>query len=688
LELDSFLKIDADIQTKNKESDISTQAVASLLTKQNPIQHSESIMHMSKTNILVSCDNNTGAASSECAEANFGPIIGVSKGVWATKVITYLIHQTGAVLYGNEEYFMLKLRGNSGGISPKWAFHFDKMKGIIREPGLLFVQIPLKRTELSVPQWHKNENPLLVFINSINVCRKASLSVVSKEAFADILGGSEQRLSPQLLATLIAALSIISITGGNQTVADLVNAILLAAPTSFENKYDLTSDDWQNLDGIKCLCESTCTHRPLSPLAAAKAIGFRIWESQEKGLVPRVWDLRQDKLVDDINVGEVVFITHRWIVPGKDAEAPDGEIVYSQVANKQVVKPYGISTKSKKLKDIRDVLLYQGAKYVWMDTICIDKSSLSELDEAIRSMYKWYANCRAVVLDSRTSLRTWIERGWCLQERAAAGALYGIYNKKLVSIQALAKVQKMPLSKLDLSVYYRPGNAAEILAIMDRRKTKRPEDITYALMGVFSIHMTLAYGEGEKARERLLHALATQKGDLSFLSFAATTNNSNYLPAVGEIPFLDAQCREASTPATLSHFGLNIEVQLVTMADADKVLTCLKSLKSLRTFREKDLVAVTMLMKLIQRQADSMSTTAKIAIVHDIRSILLLEQHGEDWQTGAGNPIKRCHRLQCCQIEEFQFERLFGNFGEDHERIWLGNEPLNGATTLFDRKYR
>jgi hypothetical protein len=83
-------------------------------------------------------------------------------------------------------------------------------------------------------------------------------------------------------------------------------------------------------------------------------------------------------------------------------------------------------------------------------------------------------------------------------------------------------------------------------------------------------------------------------------------------------------------------------------------------------------------MKLIQRQAGSMSTTAKIAIVHDIRSILLLEQHGDDWQTGGGNPIKRCHRLQCCQIEEFQFERLFGNYGEKYDGIWLGNKSLNG----------
>jgi hypothetical protein len=557
------------------------------------------------------------------------------------------------------------------------------MKGIIREPGLLFVQIPQKRTVLSVPQWHSNENPLLVFINSINVCRKASRSVVSKEAFADILGGSEQRLSPQLLATLIAGLSIISITGGNQNVADLVNAILLAASTSIESKYGSTSNDWQGLDGIKCLCGSTCTHRPLSPIAAAKAIGFNMWESQEKGLVPRVWDLRQDKLVDDIDVGQVVFITHRWIVPGKEAEAPDGEIVYSQVASKEVVEPQGISTKSKKLENIRDILLGHGAKYVWMDTICIDKSSLSELDEAIRSMHKWYANSRAVVLDSRTSLRTWIERGWCLQEGAAAGALYGIYEKKLVSIQVLAKVQNMQLCELDLSVHYRPGNAAEILAIMDRRKTKRTEDTTYALVGIFFIHLTLAYGEGEKARGRLLHALATQKGDLSFLSFASEMSEFNYLPAPRRELFLAAQCRKASTPAIISHFGLTIKVQLVTIADAHKILVGLNNLKILKKLRTGILVGVTKMMEMIQKQETNTSASIKIAIFSDIRSIMLIEQHGEDQQDDGSVSIKCCHRLQCCQIEEFEFERLFGKMSEKYERIWLGDKPLDGTMELL-----
>jgi hypothetical protein len=82
------------------------------------------------------------------------------------------------------------------------------------------------------------------------------------------------------------------------------------------------------------------------------------------------------------------------------------------------------------------------------------------------------------------------------------------------------------------------------------------------------------------------------------------------------------------------------------------------------------------LMEGIQRQAINTSVSSYIAIVSDIRSIMLLEQHGEDQQPGGGASIKCCHRLQCYQIEEFEFQRLFDKMSEDHERIWLGDQTF------------
>ncbi|KAI8582099.1 hypothetical protein K450DRAFT_229012 [Umbelopsis ramanniana AG] len=293
--------------------------------------------------------------------------------------------------------------------------------------------------------------------------------------------------------------------------------------------------------------------------AAAKAVGMDIWRYRHKQVVNRVWDLHQDKLVNDIDAREVAFITHKW---------GDVEVSYQDTINKKWWIGQPISGMSDKLRRISRTLR-KHTQYVWMDTICIDKSNMSELDEAIRSMYKWYASCAAVVLDSDTPLSTWCKRGWCLQEGAAAGVLYGISKEgNLLTIQELANEQHHNLCTLDLHLYYRQGNAAEILARMAVRETTREEDMAYALAGIFSIHLPLAYGEGLESRERLLHQLAIRKGDLSFLSFQNTpVNSSSYLPTVHDTNYTIAVCKRASVPITVSHFGICFRVELINGQD-------------------------------------------------------------------------------------------------------------------------
>lgn len=61
-----------------------------------------------------------------------------------------------------------------------------------------------------------------------------------------------------------------------------------------------------------------------------------------------------------------------------------------------------------------------------MDTVCIDKESSSELDESIRSMFKWY-QCAKVcityladtVVLGEMHTDKWFTRGWTLQELVA-----------------------------------------------------------------------------------------------------------------------------------------------------------------------------------------------------------------------------------------------------------------------------
>src|SRR3569833_1388030 len=68
-------------------------------------------------------------------------------------------------------------------------------------------------------------------------------------------------------------------------------------------------------------------------------------------------------------------------------------------------------------------------KYAWVDTCCIDKSSSSELTEAINSMFGWYKNsavCFAYLSDLEPAAEVgdlrqcrWFTRGWTLQELIA-----------------------------------------------------------------------------------------------------------------------------------------------------------------------------------------------------------------------------------------------------------------------------
>ncbi|KAG2183085.1 hypothetical protein INT44_006066 [Umbelopsis vinacea] len=588
----------------------------------------------------------------------------------AIRVIQSLLTCLDAKLFVSNHFFMLKLEGRADNNPPEWASHFDKMTGVIREQGLLIVQIPPKVTSWSVPTWQNDTHTYLRFIDAICVCRRSSTRL-DEDVFSDVLGESEQKIATNLHAILIAGLSILSIAGGDELVEKLVKAVLdedldpiqSTSPSEPRNE----NDDWQVRNRRRCPCDSHSTHLPLSPVAAAKAVGIDIWRIRQPEVVTRVWDLDQDMLVDSIVASRVVFVTHRW---------NENETTYQNVMDEMQSGSQTVSNLSPKLRRIKEAL-QKHTRYVWVDTICIDKSNLSELDRAIRSMYKWYASCAAVVLDSGTSLKEWCDRGWCLQEGAAAGVLCGISKEgNLATIQELANEQRHDLCTLDLHLWYQPGNAVEIIARMDVRKTTYREDMVYALAGVFSIHLTLAYGEGFSSRERLFHELATKKGDVSFLSFQSTpTMFRNYLPVIGQSKIMIAKPIEASAPIMVSHFGVCFDVQLVEGSDASSVLKILKGWKDL-SFAKGRSIGVDRLMEMAESQEKQSSIPLKLAIVHYIRSIILVETYGKDSQTGgAGRQIERCYRLQCCQIEEKEFLRLFSKDNENLVRIWLRDKP-------------
>jgi hypothetical protein len=164
-----------------------------------------------------------------------------------------------------------------------------------------------------------------------------------------------------------------------------------------------------------------------------------------------------------------------------------------------------------KLRDFCKTAALHGHKWGWIDTCCIDKSSSAELSEAINSMYRWYANadiCFAYLVDVPTSSfpdkfgeSRWFTRGWTLQELIAPEILE-FYSTEWTKIgcktslkEEISKISGIPVDVLqgeDLMKH----SLGERMSWASPRRTTRPEDRAYSLMGLFDVNMPLLYGEG------------------------------------------------------------------------------------------------------------------------------------------------------------------------------------------------
>jgi len=165
-------------------------------------------------------------------------------------------------------------------------------------------------------------------------------------------------------------------------------------------------------------------------------------------------------------------------------------------------------------------------QFFWVDTCCIDKSTGTELQEAIHSMFRWYQNaakCYVYLSDvSITKQKTgsqfseftwesafrasrWFTRGWTLQELLAPACVEffskdweQLGDKKSLERQvheitgiAISALQGVPLSQFGVD---------ERLLWAEYRQTFRGEDKAYSLLGIFNVYMPLMYGEGESTR--------------------------------------------------------------------------------------------------------------------------------------------------------------------------------------------
>lgn len=225
-------------------------------------------------------------------------------------------------------------------------------------------------------------------------------------------------------------------------------------------------------------------------------------------------------IIDDAEIPPYAILSHTW----QDGQ----EVTFDELQD-------GTSARPKSGYDKIQFCLRQAQRanlrYVWVDTCCINKAKdLTELQEALNSMYKWYersAECYVYLSDVSRSDHNlgddwepafrrsrWFTRGWCLQELLAPrnliffsceGVQLGDKRTLEQQIHDITAIPKPALRGASLSDF----SVTERMSWIRGRETTRKEDKAYSLLGIFNVFMLPNYGEGEqRAFKRLREEIA------------------------------------------------------------------------------------------------------------------------------------------------------------------------------------
>ncbi|KDR71709.1 hypothetical protein GALMADRAFT_74688, partial [Galerina marginata CBS 339.88] len=247
----------------------------------------------------------------------------------------------------------------------------------------------------------------------------------------------------------------------------------------------------------------------------------------------RLLDVHQLKFkyfFDETKRPPYAILSHTW---------GDGEVTLQDFETPAAASTAGYA----KIKKCCERAIQDGFKYVWIDTCCIDKTSSSELSEAINSMYQWYKSaivCYAYLSDvqaggdqeSPFSKSRWFTRGWTLQELIAPNTLI-FYDSTWTEIgtkfslqEDISNITGIPREALA----FKPMSEFSIAQRMSwaaMRETTRVEDIAYCLMGIFDVNMPTLYGEGQQAFFRLQQEIMKSSDDHSLFVWATPNPTTN-----------------------------------------------------------------------------------------------------------------------------------------------------------------
>lgn len=245
------------------------------------------------------------------------------------------------------------------------------------------------------------------------------------------------------------------------------------------------------------------------------------------------------------------ILSHRWFEDANhevlftDIEQIDQIVISTQdgsdvsiIKNPQYAGGFASSKPAfKKVQGAAQQARSNSYDYVWIDTCCVDKNSSAELSEAINSMFKWYKAakvCYAYLADvsdaadtshnSQFAASDWWKRGWTLQELLAPSRLtFFTSDWRVIGHKHGLSAVIANIAGINADLF--TGRELESFSVAQRmswasgRKTTRPEDTAYCLMGLFDVHIPVLYGEGEKAFLRLQQEIIKELDDESIFAW-------------------------------------------------------------------------------------------------------------------------------------------------------------------------
>lgn len=204
---------------------------------------------------------------------------------------------------------------------------------------------------------------------------------------------------------------------------------------------------------------------------------------------PKLCDVGKEEL-------DYAVLSHQW---------EPGEYQYQDLVSQKLT--------SRKIQAFRQESRKKGCTHCWADTCCINKSSISENNEAIASMYSWFKNAKLCCVylkdvkhsENNFAKASWFTRSWALLEMLAPkpesmfffDCDWMLLGSKEELSATISKVTGVPT---DVLLHERDPMSATIgekLSWASTRDALKKEEVIYALISLLGLRMDMRPGEGQ-----------------------------------------------------------------------------------------------------------------------------------------------------------------------------------------------